>query len=70
MRRLCDVPTCQRDGNEPVNDGVMCRWHALQWDKANDKAKIAPTSLYFENPDASDEEVMAEGTSRWAGGRR
>jgi hypothetical protein len=70
MKRLCDVPDCPRDGTEEVNDGFMCHWHAIQWDKANARSDIAPPEMYATAEDAIDPDVFAEGHARWLGSKR
>lgn len=69
MKRLCDVPNCPREGAEEVNDGFMCRWHAIQWDKANAKGDVFDPHEFI-GEDTPEEDAAAECQSKWLGARR
>ena len=71
MKRLCDVPQCPREGTEEVHDGWMCRWHALQWDKANEHGNVFDASE-FVIASPHDDEALPRGEchSKWLGSRR
>lgn len=69
MKRLCDVPECPREGTEEVADGYMCRWHAIQWDKANGRGDVFDPNEFI-GEDTPEEDAAAECQSRWLGKRR
>lgn len=66
MKRLCDVPECQKEGTHEVMAGWMCLHHAVAWDKASDKGDVFRTEEYMigEGPD---EIVAEECHSKWLG---
>lgn len=70
MKRLCDVPDCQREGVEEVNGGWMCRKDAIAWDKANERGEVFDPAEFMLAAPGDDETLPAnEGHSKWLGKR-
>lgn len=70
MKRLCDVPKCLLEATEEVANGYMCRWHAIQWDKANKAGDVYVSEEFIGLDDPENDVAADECQSKWLGKHR